>query len=117
MSDQEPEKPKSVDKDRPRKRGKRLVVPQGVKHRGAEKVARIPIKVIPTENLPPKPPWIRVKVPSSGEASRIKSMLRRQKLHTVCEEASCPNLPECFGRGTATFYDHGGHLYSTLPIL
>ncbi|MBL4866806.1 MAG: lipoyl synthase [Pseudomonadales bacterium] len=103
MSDKESKKPNTNNADQPRKRGKRLVVPQGVKHRGAEKVARIPIKVIPTEKLPRKPPWIRVKVPASGEASRIKSMLRRQKLHTVCEEASCPNLPECFGSGTATF--------------
>lgn len=78
-------------------------VVQGEKLRGAEKVARIPIKVVPTEELPRKPDWIRVRVPAGGEIQRIKSMLRKQKLYTVCEEASCPNLPECFGGGTATF--------------
>ncbi len=75
----------------------------GEKLRGADKVARIPVKVIPTETLPRKPDWIRVRVPANGEIQRIKTLLRQQKLHTVCEEASCPNLPECFGGGTATF--------------
>ena len=78
-------------------------VVQGEKLRGADKVARIPVKVIPTEDLPRKPDWIRVRVPANGEIQRIKSLLREQKLYTVCEEASCPNLPECFGGGTATF--------------
>ncbi|MDX1693164.1 MAG: lipoyl synthase [Ketobacteraceae bacterium] len=82
---------------------KRPKVKQGEKLRGAEKVARIPIKVVPTETLPKKPDWIRVRVPASGEVQRVKKLLREQKLHTVCEEASCPNLPECFGGGTATF--------------
>lgn len=71
--------------------------------RGAEKVAKIPVKVIPSETVPKKPDWIRVKIPAGGEVQRIKNLLRAQKLHTVCEEASCPNLPECFGGGTATF--------------
>jgi lipoic acid synthetase len=78
-------------------------VEQGVKLRGAEKVARIPVKVVPTEELPRKPDWIRVRVTNPGEVQRIKGLLRAQKLHTVCEEAACPNLPECFGGGTATF--------------
>ena len=78
-------------------------VQQGEKLRGADKVARIPIKVDPTETLPKKPDWIRVRIPASGEVQRVKKLLRQQKLHTVCEEASCPNLPECFGGGTATF--------------
>ncbi|MDO8266397.1 MAG: lipoyl synthase [Moraxellaceae bacterium] len=78
-------------------------VEQGVKLRGAEKVARIPVKVIPTTELPRKPDWIRVRISNPGEVQRIKSVLREQKLHTVCEEAACPNLPECFGGGTATF--------------
>lgn len=78
-------------------------VEQGVKLRGAEKVARIPVKVIPTEDLPRKPDWIRVRMGNPGEVQRIKNILREQKLHTVCEEAACPNLPECFGKGTATF--------------
>jgi len=78
-------------------------VVQGEKLRGAEKVARIPVKVIPTTELPAKPDWIRVKVPVSPEINRIKSILRKNKLATVCEEANCPNLGECFGGGTATF--------------
>ena len=76
---------------------------QGVKLRGAEKVARIPVKVIPTVETPRKPDWIRVKMTAPEEVQRIKTTLRQQKLHTVCEEAACPNLPECFGGGTATF--------------
>lgn len=76
---------------------------QGIKLRGAEKVARIPVKVIPTVEVPRKPDWIRVKMAAPEEVQRIKTTLRSQKLHTVCEEAACPNLPECFGGGTATF--------------
>lgn len=76
---------------------------QGVKLRGAEKVARIPVKVVPTVEIPRKPDWIRVKMTAPEEVQRIKNTLRNQKLHTVCEEAACPNLPECFGGGTATF--------------
>lgn len=76
---------------------------QGEKLRGAEKVARIPVKIIPTVEVPRKPDWIRVKMTAPTEVQRIKDTLRAQKLHTVCEEAACPNLPECFGGGTATF--------------
>ena len=79
----------------------RLIV--GEKLRGAEKVRRIPIKVIPTEILPPKPQWLRVRVRSNPEIERTKEILRKRSLASVCEEASCPNLPECFSRGTATF--------------
>ncbi|MFT0213281.1 lipoyl synthase [Pseudomonas sp. F1_0610] len=78
-------------------------VEAGVKLRGADKVARIPVKVIPTDELPPKPDWIRVRIPVSPEVDRIKKMLRSHSLHSVCEEASCPNLGECFSSGTATF--------------
>lgn len=78
-------------------------VEAGVKLRGADKVARIPIKVIPTDELPRKPDWIRVRVPVSPEIDAIKQTLRKHKLHSVCEEASCPNLGECFSGGTATF--------------
>ena len=74
----------------------------GVKHTGAAKTARIPIKVVATERLP-KPPWIRVRAPSSPRFYEIKTILREHHLHTVCEEASCPNIGECFGKGTATF--------------
>ncbi|MDC3332642.1 lipoyl synthase [bacterium] len=78
-------------------------VVQGEKLRGAEKVARIPVKVIPTTELPKKPDWIRVKMPISPEITRIKNILRKHKLASVCEEAQCPNLGECFSGGTATF--------------
>lgn len=78
-------------------------VEAGVKLRGADKVVRIPIKVIPTDELPRKPDWIRVRVPVSPEIDAIKQTLRKHKLHSVCEEASCPNLGECFSGGTATF--------------
>lgn len=76
---------------------------QGEKLRGKDKMARIPVKIIPTDTLPRKPDWIRVRVPAGNQIATIKQHLREQKLHTVCEEAACPNLPECFGKGTATF--------------
>ncbi len=76
---------------------------QGVKLRGAEKVARIPIKVIPSSKVKRKPSWIRAKAPTTQEVKRLKKVLRDQKLNTVCEEAACPNLGECFTKGTATF--------------
>ena len=76
----------------------------GVKERGELKTARIPIKVVTTDAPLKKPAWIRVKAGSDvGRFGEIKQMLREQKLHTVCEEAACPNIGECFGRGTATF--------------
>ncbi|HEX6321044.1 MAG TPA: lipoyl synthase [Burkholderiales bacterium] len=71
----------------------------GVKEKGARKT----IKIVPRAPLP-KPPWIRVRAASpNSRFHEIKDILRRQKLHTVCEEASCPNIAECFGKGTATF--------------
>jgi lipoic acid synthetase len=73
------------------------------KLRGADKVARIPIKVEPTVNPARKPSWIRARAPASPNVLRLKGILREHRLHTVCEEASCPNLGECFGHGTATF--------------
>ena len=75
----------------------------GVKEKGREKTARILIKIVPKAPLA-KPAWIRVKAANpSGRFTEIKQILREQKLHTVCEEASCPNIGECFGKGTATF--------------
>lgn len=72
--------------------------------RGAEKTARNPVKIAPVEGpLPRKPPWIRVKAPLGPGVRRIKNLLRQQGLNSVCEEASCPNLAECFNHGTATF--------------
>ena len=76
---------------------------QGVKHKGAAKTARIPIKVVPLETKLKKPEWIRAKLPSGGQFMEIKRILREQKLHTVCEEDACPNIGECFSKGTATF--------------
>ena len=75
----------------------------GEKLRGADKVRRIPVKVIPTDTLLRKPEWIRVRMSANPEISRIRGILRRRKLASVCEEASCPNLAECFSNGTATF--------------
>jgi len=84
-------------------RKRRNVLVEGQKLRGAEKVARIPVKVIPTVELPTKPDWIRVKIPVSPKINHIKQKLRQHNLASVCEEASCPNLGECFSNGTATF--------------
>ncbi len=76
----------------------------GVKERGELKTARIPIKIVHAAEALKKPAWIRVKAGNEiGRFGEIKKMLREQKLNTVCEEAACPNIGECFGRGTATF--------------
>ncbi len=72
------------------------------KQRGAAKMARIPIKIAPTNPLR-KPDWIRIKLPTNPAVDQLKAMLRKNRLYTVCEEASCPNLSECFSHGTATF--------------
>ena len=72
---------------------KRVV--QGEKLRGADKMARIPVKIVPTEEIPRKPDWLRVRMPASPEIARIKATLREHKLASVCEEANCPNLGEC----------------------
>jgi lipoyl synthase len=74
----------------------------GVKHKGDRKTSRIPIKVVAAETLK-KPDWIRVRAGGSPRFYEIKRILREHNLHTVCEEASCPNIGECFGKGTATF--------------
>ncbi len=70
--------------------------------KGESKVSRIPIKIIPSDPKR-KPTWIRAKTHSNPEVSRLKTLLRENNLHTVCEEAACPNLGECFTHGTATF--------------
>lgn len=75
----------------------------GEKLRGAEKMARIPVKIEKTVNALRKPDWIRIRLPHGNKVQELKQTLRDNKLHTVCEEASCPNLSECFSRGTATF--------------
>ena len=74
----------------------------GEKQTGAAKTARIPIKIIPSAPQK-KPDWIRVKAASSPRFQEIKRILRENNLHSVCEEASCPNIGECFSKGTATF--------------
>lgn len=76
-----------------------------IRQKGAEKTARNPVKISPqTPNeLLRKPSWIRVRSSSSQAYYEVKRLLREHKLHTVCEEASCPNIGECFGKGTATF--------------
>jgi lipoic acid synthetase len=71
--------------------------------RGRDKVSRIPVKIEPAQELPRKPSWIRARAPSGPGVARIKAILRSRRLSSVCEEAMCPNLGECFSHGTATF--------------
>jgi lipoic acid synthetase len=86
------------------------------KQKGAGKTARIPIKIVPAEKLP-KPDWIRVKAASpTTRFYEIKDILRANKLVTVCEEASCPNIGECFGKGTATFMIMGDKCTRRCPF-
>ncbi|MBU3720353.1 MAG: lipoyl synthase [Burkholderiaceae bacterium] len=86
------------------------------KQKGAEKTARIPIKVVAADPLP-KPDWIRVKAASAGTRFlEIKKILRQHNLYTVCEEASCPNIGECFGKGTATFMIMGDKCTRRCPF-
>ena len=75
---------------------------ENLKQKGAAKTARIPIKIMQQQKLA-KPDWIRVRSASGARFYDIKRILREHRLHTVCEEASCPNIGECFGKGTATF--------------
>ncbi|KKO48952.1 lipoyl synthase [Arsukibacterium sp. MJ3] len=78
----------------------------GVKLRDADKMALIPVKVLPTEpdEMLRKPAWLKIKLPRNSERiDQIKGAMRKHGLHSVCEEAACPNLPECFNHGTATF--------------
>jgi len=76
--------------------------------KGASKTSRIPIKVVPKDNPLKKPAWIRARAPNSPEVNKLKQVLRENNLYTVCEEAACPNLGECFKHGTATFMIMGG---------
>ncbi len=76
--------------------------------KGESKTSRIPIKIQAKAEPLKKPRWIKAKAPTSPEVARLKGVLREQKLFTVCEEAQCPNLGECFGHGTATFMIMGG---------
>ncbi len=95
------------------------LVSPAIKQKGESKTARIPIKVIPitpAEALK-KPDWIRVRAGSSNTRfNEIKQILREHQLHTVCEEASCPNIGECFGKGTATFMIMGDKCTRRCPF-
>ena len=86
------------------------------KQKAQAKTARIPIKIVPAETLK-KPDWIRVKAGSpTTRFYEIKQILREHKLHSVCEEASCPNIGECFGKGTATFMIMGDKCTRRCPF-
>ncbi len=90
-----------------------------VKQKAQAKTARIPIKIVAAEPgaVLKKPEWIRVKAGSpSTRFYEIKQILREHKLHTVCEEASCPNIGECFGKGTATFMIMGDKCTRRCPF-
>ena len=87
------------------------------KQKAQAKTARIPIKIVPAEEVLRKPEWIRVKAGSpSTRFYEIKQILRENKLNTVCEEASCPNIGECFGHGTATFMIMGDKCTRRCPF-
>ena len=86
------------------------------KQKSQAKTSRIPIKIVPAETLK-KPDWIRVKAGSpTTRFYEIKDILRSNKLVTVCEEASCPNIGECFGKGTATFMIMGDKCTRRCPF-
>jgi len=87
------------------------------KQKAQAKTARIPIKIVPAGEALKKPAWIRVKAGSpTTRFYEIKNILREHKLHTVCEEASCPNIGECFGKGTATFMIMGDKCTRRCPF-
>lgn len=87
------------------------------KQKGADKTARIPIRIEPAAAPLKKPEWIRVRLGgSSSRFSEVKRILREHRLHTVCEEASCPNIGECFGKGTATFMIMGDKCTRRCPF-
>ena len=87
------------------------------KQKAGAKTSRIPIKVVPADEVLRKPDWIRVRAASPGSRFHdIKRILREHRLHTVCEEASCPNIGECFGKGTATFMIMGDKCTRRCPF-
>jgi lipoic acid synthetase len=71
--------------------------------RAQEKLSRIPVKITPNQDTPAKPNWIKVKLPSTQQVQILKDKIKSKSLVTVCEEASCPNIYECYSHGTATF--------------
>lgn len=85
---------------------KPIQMEHGVKYRDADKMALIPIEIVEmkSQEILRKPSWMKIKLPSnSTRIQGIKTAMRKNGLHSVCEEASCPNLAECFNHGTATF--------------
>ena len=97
--------------------GARAQTGAGAKQKGADKTARIPIRVERSGAALRKPDWIRVKVAAdSSQFYRVKQILRENRLHTVCEEATCPNIGECFGKGTATFMIMGDKCTRRCPF-
>ena len=88
-----------------------------IKQKGAAKTARIPIKIIPIADVARKPSWIRAQpAPIGSRFFEVKQILREKRLVTVCEEASCPNIGECFGKGTATFMIMGDKCTRRCPF-
>src|SRR5690554_7842798 len=86
------------------------------KQKSADKTSRLPVKIVQTERLK-KPEWIRVKAAAPGSRFHdIKRILRENNMFTVCEEASCPNIGECFGKGTATFMIMGDKCTRRCPF-
>lgn len=85
-------------------KAQRIKLKPGVPLRREAKVKMIPIKEIPVATRGRKPDWLKIKLPADGSGiQNIKKLMNQQKLHTVCQEASCPNLAECFSHGTASF--------------
>ena len=88
-----------------------------IKQKGAAKTSRIPIKIVPITEIARKPPWIRAQpAPIGSRFFEVKKILREKRLVTVCEEASCPNIGECFGKGTATFMIMGDKCTRRCPF-
>ncbi|MCG2635190.1 MAG: lipoyl synthase [Gammaproteobacteria bacterium] len=84
--------------------------------KGLSKTDRIPVKVVPLQQTLRKPAWIRAKMPAGRRFQEVKTLLRQQQLNTVCEEASCPNIGECFSKGTATFMIMGEYCTRRCPF-
>ena len=88
-----------------------------IKQKGEAKTARIPIKIVPIGEIQRKPAWIRAQpAPIGSRFFEVKKILREKRLVTVCEEASCPNIGECFGKGTATFMIMGDKCTRRCPF-
>ncbi|MEE3003020.1 MAG: lipoyl synthase [Pseudomonadota bacterium] len=80
-----------------------MSAPQNRLVRAQEKLSRIPVKITPNQAVPAKPNWIKIKLPNTDQVKALKEKIKSKKLVTVCEEASCPNIYECYNHGTATF--------------